>query len=489
MPESRTLPRALRPFRSPDYRILAFALAISLFGSGMWAVAMVYEVIELGGDELALSTVGTATSLGLIVTALMGGVAADRMPRRWILRGVEAVNVVAVGTSALLSALGLIEVWHLAVTGAMLGAATGFFFPAYSAILPSILPDDELLAANGIEGMGRPVLTQAAGPAVAGMVTAAISPGTAITWIALCHLVALIGLTRLHPRVDGAPPQPGDSAYVPLRELRTGPIPVIGMREREDAGDGEAGAPDGAEMPSEPGASGEPPASGTSDASDARTSVARDLLEAVRFTIRTPWLGWTLLWACVIVFVYVGPFEVLTPFLLRDRLGLGSDAFGLVLAAFGVGAAGGSLLMASLRLPRRYLTLMLASWGFPLGLFAAFGLATELWQLLVIAVIVGATGGIGGVIWGTLLQRRVPRRMLGRVSSLDFFVSLAFMPLSMALVGPLAKLVAIEWIFVGVGAVSIAMTVVAWLAGRFWRDEIEHPLDVAASGGDAAAAA
>jgi hypothetical protein len=40
------------------------------------------------------------------------------------------------------------------------------------------------------------------------------------------------------------------------------------------------------------------------------------------------------------------------------------------------------------------------------------------------------------VIWGTLLQRRVPPHLLGRVSSLDFFVSLALMPVSMALAGP-----------------------------------------------------
>ena len=51
------------------------------------------------------------------------------------------------------------------------------------------------------------------------------------------------------------------------------------------------------------------------------------------------------------------------------------------------------------------------------------------------------------VIWGTLLQRRVPTEMLGRVSSLDFFVSLAFMPVSFAIVGPLSKVVSMQTIF------------------------------------------
>jgi hypothetical protein len=58
--------------------------------------------------------------------------------------------------------------------------------------------------------------------------------------------------------------------------------------------------------------------------------------------------------------------------------------------------------------------------------------------------VVGVTDGAGSVIWGTLLQRRVPREMLGRVSSLDFFVSLAFMPMPFAIAGPLSKVVPME---------------------------------------------
>ena len=62
--------------------------------------------------------------------------------------------------------------------------------------------------------------------------------------------------------------------------------------------------------------------------------------------------------------------------------------------------------------------------------------------------VVGVTDGAASVIWGTLLQRRVPTEMLGRVSSLDFFVSLAFMPVSFAIAGPLSKVVSMETIFV-----------------------------------------
>ena len=77
--------------------------------------------------------------------------------------------------------------------------------------------------------------------------------------------------------------------------------------------------------------------------------------------------------------------------------------------------------------------------------------------MAVAAFIVGVTDGAGMVIWGTLLQRRVPAEMLGRVSSLDFFVSLAFMPVSMAMAGPLSKVISIETIFLvaGVGTRAV----------------------------------
>ena len=75
--------------------------------------------------------------------------------------------------------------------------------------------------------------------------------------------------------------------------------------------------------------------------------------------------------------------------------------------------------------------------------------------MAVATFVVGVTDGAGMVIWGTLLQRRVPTEMLGRVSSLDFFVSLAFMPVSFAIVGPLSKVVSMETIFLVAGVVPV----------------------------------
>ncbi|MGH8963881.1 MAG: MFS transporter, partial [Actinomycetes bacterium] len=147
-----TLPRPLRPFRHPQYRLLVASMAASLFASGLWLVALVYQVIALGGGPSELSVVATATAFGLLLSVLLGGVAADRLPKRALLLGVEVVRVGAAGTAGALAVTGALQLWQLAVIAFVLGAAEAFFFPAYSAILPTLLPADELLAANGVEG-------------------------------------------------------------------------------------------------------------------------------------------------------------------------------------------------------------------------------------------------------------------------------------------------------------------------------------------------
>jgi len=94
------------------------------------------------------------------------------------------------------------------------------------------------------------------------------------------------------------------------------------------------------------------------------------------------------------------------------------------------------------------------------------------------AVLMGATGGAGQVVWGTLLQRRVPRHMLGRVSSLDFFVSALLMPLSMALAGPVGEAVGLGPVFLVAGLVPAALAVAAIVLARMRQDEIANPLDI-----------
>ncbi|KIS29059.1 MFS transporter [Arthrobacter sp. SPG23] len=433
-------PRALRPFVHREYRVLIAALAVSIFGSGMWAVAMVYQVIHLGGGPLELSLVATAGSVGLVAFVLAGGIAADRVPQRLLIIAVEGTNLAVIAAISGLALAGWLQLWHLAVGAFVLGVGAAFFFPAYSAILPRILPAEDLLAANGMEGTMRPILQQAAGPAVAGILVAALSPSHAVTGVAACHLLAFIILNFLGQHALEAP----------------GTQDADGSGGRDSAHGGAAGE-------------------------RAKTSFFHDLREGVSYTVRTPWLLWTLLWACISVLFLIGPIEVLLPFVVRDQLGGDSRMFGFLLAVMGVGGAAASLTTASFALPRRYLTVMMVSWGAGSLPIAAVGVMDSFWMVAAALFIFGATGGIGMVIWGTLLQRRVPAHLLGRVSSLDFFVSLALMPVSMALAGPAAAVVPTWVIFLVAGGVCPVMAVLAMVVARMPADELAHPLDRSSS--------
>ena len=176
-------------------------------------------------------------------------------------------------------------------------------------------------------------------------------------------------------------------------------------------------------------------------------SALADMREGFVYMVRTPWLLATLLFASLMILVMMGPLEVLIPFLIKDGLGGGPGDHALVLAAFGIGGAVGSLAMASFKMPRRYLTLMNLMWGVGCLPFLAIGFATAVWQIVVAAFVLGALFSAPMVIWGTLLQRRVPPHMLGRVASLDFFVSISLMPVSMALAGPVAEAIGLRATF------------------------------------------
>lgn len=409
--------RVLAPFKIRDYRLLIAAVALSIFATGMWTVVMALQVIAISNDPAALSLVAACMAVGLVAFVLVGGIAADRFPHRGIIILVEAVNTAAVTSVAVLGLLDSLRLWHMAVASAALGIAAAFFFPAYSAYLPRLLPPEQLLAANGIEGVMRPTLQQAIGPAAAGLLIGATFPTVGLV---ICAVLFGIGLTLL---------------------IATRPVVQRAEPEHE------------------------------------RPHVLTDLREGFVFMVRTPWLLATLLFASGFILLIMGPIEVLLPFITNARFEHGERIFGFVLAAFGLGSAVGALAVSSWRLPKRYMTALMVCWGLGNLPIIAIGYTSSFPLMAFASFIIGVTSGAAMVIWGTLLQRRVPSAMLGRVSSLDFFVSLVFMPVSMALAGPLSKVISIETIYLVAGVGPVFLGLIAYFAARMYRDEIEHPLD------------
>jgi MFS family permease len=128
-------------------------------------------------------------------------------------------------------------------------------------------------------------------------------------------------------------------------------------------------------------------------------------------------------------------------------------------------------------MPRRYLTIMNLLWGAGCLPLVVIGFTDQLWLMAAVVFIVGFGFSSATVIWGTLLQRRVPPALLGRVSSLDFFVSLALMPVSMAIAGPVGVAIGIPLTFVIAGVVPVFLAAAAIVLARMPQDELAHPLD------------
>ena len=410
------VPAAVRPLRHRDFRLLWAAMAVSLLGAGVWVVAVVWQVIALGGGPAELSIVVGVYTIGILLSVLPSGIAADRLPQRSVMLTSLLLSAIVLLALAALSLTGVLQLWQLSLGALVLGLAEGLFLPSYTALLPNLLPEKELLAANGLEGVLRPLAQNAAGPALAGVLVTAFSPGLAIAVDGAAFLAATVclGMMRYRP--------------------------------------------------------------GPRSAERAAASVWGDLRGGFHYLVKTRWLLTTLLFAVVLIFVVIGPIEVLLPFAIQ-ALGGNANGHALVLAAFGIGGAVGALLVSSRTLPRRYLTVMIWLWGLGSAPMALLGIVDALWMMVAAVVLVGMTSQGANVIWGTLLQRRVPDGMRGRVSSLDFFVSLILMPASIAVSGPAGALIGIPVVFAVAGLVPIVLAAAALWLGRLKADELAHPLD------------
>lgn len=388
--------RVLEPLAERDFALLTAGASISLLGDGFFYVALAWQVYEISNVPTALSLVGLAWTLPLLFFVLIGGVFSDRYDRRWLLIGADLIRAAAIGLLGLLSVTGVLELWHVVALIAFVGLGDAFFNPASTAIVPDLLPEAMLPQANALQGLVRPLTVRLVGPALGGLTVAAVGPGTAFLIDGGSFLVSAASVAAIAPR--------------PRREVVS-----HGVRQ---------------------------------------TLV--EMREGLAFVRATPWVWATLISAMLSLLVFIGPEEVLLPFLVKNRLELGPDALGAIFAVGGVGAVLMAIVVGQVGLPRRRVTVMYASWSAGVLLIAGFGLMTELWHALLLSAAGAALFEVGSIIWVTMLQQLVPRELLGRVSSLDWLVSIGLVPVSFALTGPVAGAIGAEATLV-VGGVAGAI--------------------------------
>lgn len=390
----------LRPLQIRDFRLLWAGMTVSFTGDGFYLVAIAWASYELSNVPTAFSVVSVAWSLPMVLFLLFGGVVSDRFERRKVMIAADLLRCAVMAGLGTLALTGLLEFWHLIAFAALYGVGQALFNPAFGAIVPDVVPKDLLVQANSLDQFVRNLSERLAGPALGGLTIALFGggvegAGAAFLVDAGSFVVSAAFLSRIRPH--------------PVRRSNEG-------------------------------------------------SPVKEITEGIRFARSQPWLWGTLLSAALTLLFVIGPFEVLIPYLVKNKLGGGSEDVGWVMAAGGVGAIVAALIMSQRGLPRRHIVFMYSAWGAGMALMLPYAFLTEVWQAAAVEALAFGLFTCGMVVWGTLMHRLVPTDLLGRVTSLDWAVSTALLPVSFAATGPVAEAIGLEATFLWSGVLGAAAT-------------------------------
>ncbi|HEY3828930.1 MAG TPA: MFS transporter [Solirubrobacteraceae bacterium] len=399
-----------------DFRLLFAGRSVSLLGDGAFLVALAWQAYTLSNAPTALALLGIAMTVPLIALLLFGGVVSDRHSRRRVMLLADLMRAVLLALLAALAISGTLHLWQMMVTVALYGSAQAFFDPASDAILPELLPASQLGQANALEQVVRPLALRLAGPAVGGVLVGVLGPGSAFLADGATFLASAATLWAMS--VEG---------------------PVARVRAHTHARRG-------------------PDENDRSAKKRWALAGSGELREGWVYVRRHVWLWGTFASAGIAYLLFMGPAEVLLPFMVKHVLGGNGMQLGLVLGAGGLGSVACALAMARSGLPVHSMTFVYVVWGLATLAVAGYGLATAIWQLMLASLAFNLLETAGTIVWATMKQRHVPGHMLGRVSSLDWLISIGLLPVSFALTAPLSAALGVRATLIGAGVAGAAAT-------------------------------
>jgi MFS family permease len=407
--------RFARALRSRPFALLWLGQTISTLGDGVNLTALAWQVLVLTGSGAAMGIVLIATSVPRLLFLLLGGVIADRLPRRLVMLWADAGRAVAVGAIAILSYTNTLQFWQLIALGLLFGLSQAFFLPAYQSIAPQLVEVEALPSANALNGLTREIGILV-GPALGAVLVANFSTASAFGFDALTFLVSALCLLAVR---------------VPIKPL----LAQEGLNT---------------EPAQHPGARG----------------VFADIREGIGYIATSSWL-WVTIAIASLGNALRAPYSVTLPLHVRDFYHSGVGLYGAIISASAVGAILATLIVGQVRRVHHrgvvaYSALVVSS----LAMMAfALPVPHDLVPMVTLTAFALDGAGIGcfEIIWVTVLQEMVPSEKLGRVSSVDFVGSFLFQPLGLAAIGFLTDAVATPWIFFACGLLSLLLNVSGFL--------------------------
>ncbi|MGE5925951.1 MAG: MFS transporter [Gemmatimonadota bacterium] len=365
----------LRALNHRNYRLFISGQLISLIGTWMQSVAQSWLVYRLTGSPVLLGAVGFAGQIPVFLLAPVGGLVADRHDRRRILLVTQTVSMVLALALGGLTLSSHIEVWHVAAIAALLGVVNGFDIPTRQAFVTELVARQDLvnaIALNSSMFNGARIV----GPAIAGIVVAAVGEGWCFLANGISYVAVLGGLVAIR-------------RPIPRREPRSG-------------------------------------------------SAFAEAAEGFRFAAGTGPVR-ALLLLLGLVSLTGMPYAVLMPVMAAGVLGVGASGLGTLMGASGAGALTGALLLArrgSVRGLGRWVALAAGGFGVSLILFS---LSRWFWLSVVLLLPVGFAMMIQMSSSNTLIQSMVPDRLRGRVMAVYSMMFMGMAPFGALLAGLLAE--------------------------------------------------
>jgi len=381
-PESvSAVPPARRhPLTLPHFRNLWIGATISLLGDQLYLVALPWLVLQLTGSSLVLGTILMTAAVPRAALMLVGGAVTDRFSARRVLMATAAIRAVLVGIVAALIWFKVVALWQLYALTLAFGVADAFSLPAGPALIPTLVPTEQLRPANALL-QSSTVSSQMLGQAPAGWLIKLWGTAFAFLFDALSFLAVIVALLNIpDPPKAQAPP---------------------------------AGAP-------------------------ARSGMWHSIVEGLRAVRDDPPLLSLIIMIATINFCVGGPIGVGLAAVAKFRFG-SAAAFGIFLSCFSGGMLLGILLGALVKRPRKrglQFIVMSALAGFEL---VAIGFFLKMAAICALLALMGLGVGIVNVQFSAWTQTRVAPALLGRVMSVVMFSAVGLVPLSFWASGVLAQ--------------------------------------------------
>jgi MFS family permease len=191
-----TAVRGLGPLRHRGFRLLAGGQLASNAGDSFYAVALPWYVLADHGGTILLGTVLVAYGIPRTALVVVGGHASDRWHPWTVMMSTDAARALAVAALAVAAATGPARAVVLVPIAAVLGAGEGLFMPGSFAIVPALLPDEDLQSGNALASAGTQ-LAMLIGPAAGGAMVAFLGPAPAFALDAASFLISAVTLAGI----------------------------------------------------------------------------------------------------------------------------------------------------------------------------------------------------------------------------------------------------------------------------------------------------